>query len=165
MRAIFVRSKGTYGRIRIVAELRNQGDVVNHKRVRRLMKEEGLVVATPRPWKRTTVSDPALPVAENLLNRQFSPATPNQVWAGDITCIATAEGWLYLAVILDLYSRKVVGWAVADHMRTVCAWRPWSRRWSAGGLVPAGCITATVAASTQAPPTGSACFRQKPAYP
>jgi len=118
VRAIFVRSKGTYGRIRIVAELRNQGEIVNHKRVYRLMKEEGLVVATPRSWKRTTVSDPALPVAENLLNRQFSPATPNQVWASDITYIPTAEGWLFLAVILDLYSRKVVGWAVADHMRT-----------------------------------------------
>ena len=118
VRAIFIRSKCTYGRNRITAELRNQGEIINPKRVYRLMKEEALAAATPRSWKRTTLSDPSLPVAENLLNRQFSPEAPNQVWASDITYIATAEGWLYLAVVIDLFSRKVVGWATANHMRT-----------------------------------------------
>ena len=84
----------------------------------RLMKMEGLVATPPARWKRTTVVDPTLPVAENLLNRQFSPEAPNQVWATDITYISTSEGWVFLAVILDLYSRKVVGWAAADPMRT-----------------------------------------------
>ena len=79
---------------------------------------EGLVAAPPARWKRTTLADPTLPVAENLLNRQFSPEAPNQVWAADITYVRTQEGWLYLAAVIDLCSRKIVGWATADHLRS-----------------------------------------------
>ena len=89
----------------MTAALRRQGERVNPKRVYRLMKAEGLVATSPARWKRTTVADPALPVAENLLNRQFSPEAPNQVWAADIPYISTSEGWVFLAVVLDLYSR------------------------------------------------------------
>ncbi len=117
IRAAHSRSRGTYGSPRVTAELRDQGHQVGQRRVARLMREAGLQGRPRRRWVTTTDSDHQQPVAENLLDRNFEADAPNEVWAADLTYIPTAEGWLYLAVILDLHSRKVVGWAAASHMR------------------------------------------------
>ena len=118
IRAIHKRSRGTYGSPRIHAQLRREGFDVSRKRVVRLMKEAGIQGVQPKRWRCTTDSDHDLAVAPNLLERDFTVDAPDRVWAADITYIRTWEGWLYLAVILDLYSRRVVGWAADDHMRT-----------------------------------------------
>lgn len=113
--AIHTRSRGTYGSPRVHAELRASDVRVGKKRVARLMQQHGLVSCRRRRFKATsTQSDPALPVATNQLARQFKQVAPNRAWAGDTTYIPTGEGWLYLAVLLDLHSRKVVGWAMSD---------------------------------------------------
>ena len=91
------------------------------KRVARLMRKGGLVGRCPRRFRRTTIPDAAAHVVPDLVQRQFRPSAPNQIWLADISYIRTWEGWLYLAVILDAFSRKVVGWAVADHLRTELA--------------------------------------------
>jgi putative transposase len=114
---IFDASRCTYGAPRVHAELRNRGKRVGRKRVARLMRTAGLVGRTPRRFRRTTIPDPSTPV-QDLVQRQFDPSEPNQLWLSDITYIRTWQGWLYLAVFLDAYSRKVVGWALADHLRT-----------------------------------------------
>jgi transposase InsO family protein len=116
---IYEGSRCTYGAPRVHAELRNRGKRVGRKRVARLMRTAGLVGRTPRRFRRTTIPDLSTQVqVQDLVQRQFDPTEPNQLWLSDITYIRTWEGWLYLAVILDAYSRKVVGWALADHMRT-----------------------------------------------
>jgi putative transposase len=118
VRAAHAASHGTYGSPRIHAELHEQGLRVSRKRIARLMHEDDLCGRPRKKWKRTTDSAHQLPVAPNLLNRDFETEAPNLVWAADLTYIPTAEGWLYLAVVIDLYARKVVGWAAAGHMRT-----------------------------------------------
>jgi putative transposase len=112
MRKLFVESNSSMGSRRLAWRLQEQGFVAGRYRVRRLMKKLGLVVKQKRKFRITTNSNHKLPVAENILDRQFNPATPNQAWAADITYIWTAEGWLYLAVVIDLYSRRVVGWSM-----------------------------------------------------
>lgn len=96
----------------MLAELRDRGVEVGKHRVVRLMRENGLRARPRRRFKRTTDSGHKLPVAPNLLERRFTASAPNEAWVGDITYIWTAEGWSYLAVLLDLYSRRVVGWAL-----------------------------------------------------
>jgi putative transposase len=113
-------SRRTYGAPRIHAELQARKKRVSRKRVARLMRVAGLVGRPPRRFRRTTVADPTVQV-EDLVQRSFTAAAPDQKWFGDITYIRTWEGWLYLAVILNAYSRKVVGWAMADHLRTELA--------------------------------------------
>jgi putative transposase len=120
IRAVHERSRCTYGAPRVHAELLARQQRVSRKRVARLMREAGLVGRPPRRFRRTTVADPKVQV-EDLVQRSFSAAAPDQKWFGDITYVRTWEGWLYLAVILDAYSRKVVGWAMADHLRTELA--------------------------------------------
>lgn len=117
---IYDESRCTYGAPRVHAELRNRGKRVGRKRVARLMRKAGLVGRTPRRFRRTTIPDPSTQV-QDLVQRQFRPSEPNQLWVSDITYIRTWEGWLYLAVILDAFSRKIVGWALADHLRTELA--------------------------------------------
>jgi transposase InsO family protein len=117
IRAVHDRSRCTYGAPRVHAELRAGGQRVSRKRVARLMRAAGLVGRPPRRFRRTTVADPQAQ-AEDLVQRQFVAHAPDRLWFGDITYVRTWEGWLYLAVILDAYSRKVVGWAMADHLRT-----------------------------------------------
>ena len=108
-----------YGSPRIHDELKDRGFSCNHKRVERLMKKKGIRAKTSRKWKVTTTdSNHSLPVAANLLERNFNPAGPNQIWVSDITYIQTAEGWTYLATVIDLWSRKVVGWEMADTMES-----------------------------------------------
>ncbi len=111
-------SRRTYGSPRIHADLEDQGFEVSRNRVARLMRENGIRARGKRRFRKTTDSDHDHRVAPNFLARNFEVAAPNKVWAGDITYLWTSEGWMYLAVILDLFSRKVVGWALADHMRT-----------------------------------------------
>jgi len=112
-------SRGTYGSPRMTAALRKQGLRVNHKRIARIMREEGLHGVPRRRFRGTTTdSAHARPVAPNVLERDFTVAAPNVAWVGDITYLPVGTGWAYLAVLIDLYSRKVVGWALDDHMRT-----------------------------------------------
>lgn len=101
-----------YGSPRITAELKERGEQVGRRRVARLMRQNRISGLQKRRWRRTTDSRHKLPVAENLLDRNFSADAPNKVWVGDITYVWTAEGWAYVAVIIDLFSRKVVGWAL-----------------------------------------------------
>ncbi|GGM16046.1 transposase [Deinococcus aerophilus] len=116
IQGIHVRTKGRYGAPRIHAELRAEGVRVSRKRVTRLIRASRLSGKGKRHWVRTTDSEHVLPVSLNLLERQFHVHHPNQVWASDITYLPTREGWLYLAVTLDLHSRAVVGYAMEAHM-------------------------------------------------
>ncbi len=109
----FIHSGKTYGSRRIVKALNGKGIKIGRDKVRRLMQQMNLNPVWKRKFKRTTDSTHILPVAANILNRQFTPAKPNQAWVADITYIWTQSGWLYLAVILDLFSRKVVGWSMS----------------------------------------------------
>lgn len=112
IKQIYHRSKERYGSPRIYEELRKQGIICNKKRVVRLMRENGIRAKTKRKYKVTTDSKHNHPVAENLLEQNFQTSSPNKVWLSDITYIWTNEGWLYLACILDMCSRRVVGWHV-----------------------------------------------------
>lgn len=118
VRASHAGGRKTYGSPRIHRELRLGGERVSRKRVARLMRQEGLYGLRKRRFRKTTDSAHRLPVAKNLLDRQFAPELPNQAWVADITYLWTSEGWLYLAVVIDLFSRRVVGWAIDDNMRT-----------------------------------------------
>jgi len=109
-------SRGRYGSPRVHAELRARGRRVGRKRVARLMRGMGLAARRRRRFRRTTDSSHAFPIAPNLLARNFTAEAPDRVWLADLTYIWTAEGWLYLAAVLDLYTRRVVGWAMADHL-------------------------------------------------
>jgi transposase InsO family protein len=109
-------SHGRYGSPRVHAELRAHGRRVGRKRVARLMRGMGLSARRRRRFRRTTDSTHAFPVAPNLLGRDFTASAPGRVWLADLTYIRTAEGWLYLAVVLDLSSRRAIGWAMADHL-------------------------------------------------
>jgi transposase InsO family protein len=116
IRTIYEQSKKRYGSPRIHQVLRNQGLRCGKKRVERLMREMGIEAHHKRQFKVTTNSKHDHPVAPNYLNRQFQVDTPNRVWVADITYIRTFEGWLYLATVMDLYSRKIVGWAMSETM-------------------------------------------------
>ena len=109
-------SRGTYGSPRITKDLQATGTKCSENRVARLMKNNGIVGKAKKKFKATTNSKHNLPVAENLLKQNFAAQKPNTIWVSDITYIWTLEGWLYLAVILDLYSRQVVGWAMSDRL-------------------------------------------------
>lgn len=116
IKEIHKESNGEYGSPKVHGELRRRGTRCGHNRVARLMRRDGLKAKTIRKFKATTNSDHKLPVAENLLNRDFSPDAPNKAWVADITYIWTNEGWLYLAVVIDLFSRAVVGWSMSERM-------------------------------------------------
>jgi len=114
--AIHQASRRCYGSPRVHAELRARGQCTSRKRVARLMRRAGLAARRRRAFRLTTQSRHTHPVAPNRLARQFTAPAPNRVWVTDITYLATAEGWLYLAVVLDLFSRRVVGWATSDRL-------------------------------------------------
>jgi transposase InsO family protein len=113
---IFNNSKQRYGSPRITAELRSKGMVINKKRVARIMKKHGIKSKIKRRYKVTTNSKHKLPVAENLVEMKFNPERANSLWTSDITYIRTGEGWLYLAVVLDLWSRSVISWSADRFM-------------------------------------------------
>jgi transposase InsO family protein len=114
------QSDGTYGAPRVHAELRDRGRRHSRKRIARLMRAAGRRGRAPRRWRSTTIPDPAAPVRPDLIGRDFrtDAGQVNVRWCGDITYINTWEGWLYLATVIDLASRRVVGWATAEHLRT-----------------------------------------------
>jgi putative transposase len=114
--AIHRESDGIYGSPKIHGELQRRGKRHGKNRIVRLMRKDGLYSKTKRKFRVTTDSNHSQPVAPNLLNREFSPARLNQVWVCDITYIWTAEGWLYLAIVMDLFSRTIVGWSMAERM-------------------------------------------------
>jgi putative transposase len=116
IRQIYEKSRRLYGSPRITAELRARGIRCGKNRVARLMRINGIVAKTKRRFKVTTDSRHRLPVAPNLLERRFYAAAPNSVWASDITYIRTREGWLYLAAVLDVFNRQIVGWAMDRHI-------------------------------------------------
>jgi putative transposase len=116
VRSAFARSHGTYGSPRMTRELRDNGLAVGRRRTARLMRENGLKARQKRRFKRTTDSHHAWPVAPNLLDQDFTASGPDEKWGADISYIWTREGWLYLAVVIDLFARRVVGWAVGDRL-------------------------------------------------
>ncbi len=115
---IHTMSRGTYGSPRVHAELQAAGVRCGRRRVARLMRAAGLAGCQRRRRPRTTVPDRQATLAPDLVRRQFRPAAPDRLWVADITYVATWEGWLYLAVVVDASSRRVVGWAMAEHLRT-----------------------------------------------
>ena len=131
IRAIHAEVKGEYGWPRMHKELVARGIRVGKDRVRKLMQQHGIKAKTKRKFVVTTDSRHSLPVAPDLVQRRFNPEAPNQLWSGDITYIQTDEGWLYLAAVIDLFSRQVVGWSLQSHMQaslvkdalTMALWR------------------------------------------
>lgn len=115
-KALFVQSRGSLGSRMLMKNLRMEGFVVGRYKVRRLMKRLHLKVIQRRAYKVTTQQRPGRLVADNILDQQFDPQRMNQVWAGDVTYLRTAEGWMYLAIVMDLYSRRIIGWAMNKHM-------------------------------------------------
>lgn len=123
MKALFAASRQSLGSRGMVRHLCNAGYTLGRYRVRRLMKRLGLVVKIKRKYRVTTQSKHDLPVAGNELNREFSQTAPNQAWVADITYVWTVQGWLYLAVVMDLYSRRIVGWCMDRTMTQALAIR------------------------------------------
>src|SRR5574344_2681774 len=137
IRAIHAQVQGEYGWPRMHKELLSRGIRVGKDRIRRLMQQHGIKARTKRKFVVTTDSRHSLPVAPDLVQRRFNPEAPNRLWSGDITYIATVEGWLSLAAVIDLFSRQVVGWSLQPHMQAglvkdalAMAW--WRRRPPAG---------------------------------
>jgi transposase InsO family protein len=118
IRAAHCKSRGRYGEPRITAQLARDGVWVNHKRVERLMAENGITGRCGRKKVRTTVRDPAAVLADDLVNRRFDQTSLDTLWVGDATYIPTDEGWLYLATVIDACSRRLLGWSMTDHLRT-----------------------------------------------
>ena len=118
LRAAFNASQRSYGSRRLMSILQGQDIKIGRYKVRRLMHEADLKPVWKKKFVNTTDSNHNLPVAENILNRQFNPAKSNQAWTSDITYIRTRSGWLYLAAVMDLYSRKIIGWAMSPTMHT-----------------------------------------------
>lgn len=116
VRSAFALSSGTYGSPRMTRELADDGLVVGRRRIARLMRENGLKALQKRRFKRTTDSDHAWPVAPNLLEQDFMATRPDEKWGADISYVWTREGWLYLAVVIDLFARRLVGWATSDRL-------------------------------------------------
>ena len=139
IRAIHAELKGAYGSPRMVRELRDRGFSASKARVERLMRDNGIRARHKRRYKATTDSKHGLAVADNLLDRNFTPSAPDQVWTSDITYLWTDEGWLYLAIVLDLFNREVVGWSIKPRMTadivTDALTMAWFRRKPAPGVL------------------------------
>ena len=139
VQVIFRQHRGKYGSRRITNQLKDEEHQIGRYKVRRLMRELGLKAKAPRRYKVTTDSRHKFSVAPNILNRNFDVNKPNKVWTADITYVWTLEGWLYLAVVIDLFSRQIVGWAMDKRMKkqltldalTMAYWR----RKPASGLI------------------------------
>lgn len=116
VRSAFALSNGTYGSPRMTRELQDEGLDVGRRRTARLMRDNGLKARQKRRFKRTTDSEHAWPVAPNLIDQDFQAERPDAKWGADISYVWTREGWLYLAVVIDLFARRVVGWAVSDRL-------------------------------------------------
>ena len=118
IRELHAKRRGVYGSPRIWSDLvLDDGERIGRKRVERLMRQAGLSGLITKKWKATTIRVPGVRVADDLLDRNFATGAPNRCWVADITYLRTWEGWLYLVAVQDLYSRRIVGWAMADHLR------------------------------------------------
>lgn len=139
VRSAFKLSNGTYGSPRMTRELQDEGLKVGRRRTARLMRQNGLRARQKRRFTRTTDSLHAFPVAPNLIEQDFAAERPNEKWGADISYVWTREGWLYLAVVIDLFARRVVGWAVSDRLHKELALEPLHRalvvRRAAAGLI------------------------------
>jgi putative transposase len=137
--AVHQDSKGRYGAPRVHAELRRRGRRQGRKRVARLMRAAGIRGKTPKRWKKTTIADPAAAARADRIRRDFTAdaAQINSRWCGDITYIGTWQGWLYLATVIDIASRRVVGYAIAGHLRTELVADAWLTR-SPPAVAPRG---------------------------
>lgn len=140
IKEIHAASDRRYGSPRVMDELRNRGIICNHKRVERLMKKHGIHSKIRKKFKVTTHSKHKRPIAENLIQMDFKASSPNKVWTSDITYIWTREGWLYLSVFMDLYSRAIVGWSMNNRLTddlVINAFKKalWSRRPPSGLIV------------------------------
>ena len=137
--AIHKELRGAYGSPRMLREIKARGFPAGKERVERLMRENALRGRHKRRYKATTDSKHALPVAANVLDRSFAPQAPNQAWAGDLTYVWTDEGWLYLAVVIDLFNREIIGWSIKPRMTTDIVLdalaMAWFRRRPAPGLI------------------------------
>ena len=118
IRFYHTQSKGTYGLPRIYAAIRREGFLVNKKRLARLMRVNNIKAKTKRRFRVTTVQNSKAKASENLLNQNFTASSENKIWTGDITYLWTREGWVYLAVVMDIYSRKIVGWSLDSSLST-----------------------------------------------
>jgi putative transposase len=159
IKVLFTEGRGTYGTRRIARKLAQQGVVASRKRIGQLMAEAGLACKTKRKFKATTDSKHSLAISPNLLARQFAVTQPNRYWVGDITYIPTEEGWLYLAVVIDLYSRQVVGWSMSSRMQAqlvndALLMAIWKRKPSRGLIWHTDRGSQYAAASTHQPATG-----------
>ena len=137
--AIFKEHRGKYGSRRISKQLKAEGYPVGRYKARRLMRELGLKAKAPKRYKITTDSRHSFPIAPNILDRKFNVDQPNTTWTTDITYVWTLSGWLYLAVVLDLYSRQIVGWAMNKRMKKqltidALAMAYWRRKPATAGL-------------------------------
>jgi len=140
VKTAFVAGKGRYGAERIFHDLVEQDNPLDIKTINKSLKRQGLIAKAAKLFKVTTDSNHALPVAQNLLERNFSAHQPNEKWVTDITYIQTTEGWLYLAVMIDLYSRKIVGWSMSKNIdaQLVCdalTMALWRRKFPQGVIV------------------------------
>jgi len=136
IRAIFKRRRGAYGSPRIWRDLVDDGELVGRGQVARLMRENGLRAKQSRKFKATTNSAHHLPVAPNILGDKGPVSEENEVWVSDITYVWTREGWLYLAAVMDLYSRRIVGWAASARMKTELVIQAYERALALRGPVP-----------------------------
>jgi putative transposase len=148
--AIHADSRRRYGSPRVHAELRARGQCTSRKRVARLMRRAGLAARRRRAFRVTTQSRHTRPVAPNRLARHFTAPAPDRVWVTDITYLATGEGWLYLAVVLDLFSRRVVGWATSERLSEGLVLEALAMGLARRRPRPACCITPIAACSTRA---------------
>lgn len=139
IREHYALSGNSYGRPRMTMELKDMGFVVGERRVGRLMSENEIKAIRTRRYKRTTDSNHSLGYAPNLLDRDFTAERPDEKWSVDISYIWTAEGWLYLAIVMDLFSRKIIGWAASDRMKKGLAIEALDRA-IALRKPPAGCV-------------------------
>jgi len=139
IKASHQRSRGPYRTLRIQADLAAEGERVSRQRIERLMKAANLRVRCKRQFRVTTKASSTHPLAENLLNREFGTDRPNRKWVTDITSLPTTEGWLYLATVMDLFSKKIVGWAMSKRLHTPLVTAalnmPWQRRQPEAGLL------------------------------
>jgi len=139
IRVVHAESRQLYGAPRVHAELADRGESCGRKRVARLMRQAGIQARTVRKFRVTTQSSHQWPIAPNLLGRRFTATAPNRVWLADITYVRTSEGWLYLAAIVDVFSRYVVGWAMGDNLEGDLAVRAlkmaFAHRRPASGLI------------------------------
>jgi len=146
--AIHRESREAYGAVKTWRSLRAQGVPCGRHRVARLRRQAGIEAKRKRRFRVTTQSRHSLPVAPNVLDRRFAVAQPNRVWVGDITFIPTRAGWLYLAVLLDLYARRIVGWAMSPYIDRELVTQALSWRCSEEGPSPGSSTTLTRGANT-----------------